>query len=44
MCQRNYNMEKREKKEFQYKHLNYIEKTQIERWYNIEDAVKLQKC
>ena len=36
MCQKNYNIEKKEKKEFKYKHLNYTEKTQIERWYNIE--------
>lgn len=33
MCQNNYNRKKEEKK---YKHLNYVEKTQIERWYNIE--------
>lgn len=36
MCQKNYNIEKKQKKEFKYKHLNYTEKTQIERWYNIE--------
>src|SRR5574344_1421993 len=36
MCQKNYNIEKKKKKEFKYKHLNYTEKTQIERWYNIE--------
>lgn len=36
MCQKNYNIENKEKKEFKYKHLNYTEKTQIERWYNIE--------
>lgn len=36
MCQRNYNIENKQKKEFNYKHLNYTEKTQIERWYNIE--------
>lgn len=33
MCQNNYNKEIKEKK---YQHLNYVEKTQIERWYNIE--------
>ena len=36
MCQRDYNIEKKKNKEFKYKHLNYVEKTQIERWYNIE--------
>ena len=36
MCQENYNIEDKQKKEFKYKHLNYTEKTQIERWYNIE--------
>lgn len=36
MCQRNYNMKSQKKKEYKYKHLNYTEKTQIERWYNIE--------
>ena len=33
MCQIDYNKKVKEKK---YKHLNYVEKTQIERWYNIE--------
>ena len=33
MCQIDYNKKIKEKK---YKHLNYVEKTQIERWYNIE--------
>ena len=33
MCQKNYNKKSVEKK---YQHLNYVEKTQIERWYNIE--------
>lgn len=36
MCQKNYNIEKEKKKEFKYKHLNYTERTQIERWKNIE--------
>jgi len=36
MCQINYNIENKKKKEFKYKHLNYTEKTLIERWYNIE--------
>lgn len=36
MCQKDYNIEKKQKKEFKYKHINYTEKTQIERWYNIE--------
>jgi len=31
MCQRDYIKEKKK-----YQHLNYVEKTQIERWYNIE--------
>ena len=31
MCQKNYNIENKQKKEFKYKHLNYTEKTQIER-------------
>lgn len=33
MCQIDYNRKNKEKK---YQHLNYVEKTQIERWYNIE--------
>lgn len=33
MCQKYYNRKNKEKK---YQHLNYVEKTQIERWYNIE--------
>ena len=33
MSQNNYTKEIKEKK---YQHLNYVEKTQIERWYNIE--------
>ena len=33
MCQSNYTKKNKEKK---YYHLNFIEKTQIERWYNIE--------
>lgn len=33
MCQKNYNTTNSEKK---YKHLNYTEKTMIERWYNHE--------
>ena len=33
MCQIDYNKKVKEKK---YKHLNYVEKTQIERWYSIE--------
>ena len=33
MCQIDYNKKVKENK---YKHLNYVEKTQIERWYNIE--------
>ena len=36
MCQKNYNIQKDKKKEFKYKHLNYTERTQIERWYNID--------
>jgi hypothetical protein len=38
MCQNNYNRKKEEKK---YQHLNYVEKTQIERWYNIEKSATL---
>ena len=37
MCQKNYNIESGKKKEFKYKHLNYTERTQIERWKNIEN-------
>lgn len=37
MCQKNYNTKKKENK---YKHINYIERTQIERWYNIEHKKK----
>ena len=33
MCQSNYTKKNKEKK---YNHLNFVEKTQIERWYNIE--------
>lgn len=33
MCQKDYNRKSEERK---YQHLNYVEKTQIERWYNIE--------
>ena len=33
MCQKNYNIKSKERK---YQHLNYVEKTQIERWYNID--------
>ena len=33
MCQSNYTKKNKEKK---YYHLNFVEKTQIERWYNIE--------
>ena len=36
MCQRNYIKGNKENKEFKYKHLNYTERTLIERWYNIE--------
>lgn len=42
MCQKNYNIEKEKKKEFKYKHLNYTERTQIERWYN-KDRIKLSE-
>jgi len=33
MCQKDYNKKIEKKK---YQHLNYVEKTQIERWYSIE--------
>lgn len=33
MCQKDYNKKSVEKK---YQHLNYVEKTQIERWHNID--------
>lgn len=36
MYQKEYNIEKEKNKVFKYKHLNYVEKTQIERWYNVE--------
>lgn len=42
MCQKNYNKENKKNKEFKYKHLNYIERTQIERWYNIEKKTCLE--
>lgn len=37
MCQEKYNTKIEEKK---YKHINYVERTQIERWYNIEHKKK----
>ena len=37
MCQEKYNT-KREKKKYQ--HIKYVERTQIERWYNIEKKSK----
>ena len=37
MCQEKYNTKNEEKK---YKHINYVERTQIERWYNIEKRSK----
>ena len=37
MCQEKYNTKKEKKK---YKHINYVERTQIERWYNIEKKSK----
>lgn len=39
MCQKNYNTNKKEKK---YTHLNYTERTQIERWWNIEHKTKAE--
>ena len=39
MCQINYNTNKKEKK---YTHLNFTERTQIERWYNIEHKSKVE--
>lgn len=39
MCQIDYNTNKKEKK---YTHLNYTERTQIERWYNIEHKSKTE--
>ena len=33
MCQKNYNRKSKKRK---YQHLNYVEKTQIERWYNVD--------
>lgn len=33
MCQNHYNRKSKERK---YQHLNCVEKTQIERWYNID--------
>ena len=35
MCQEKYNTKKKK-----YKHINYVERTQIERWYNIEKKDK----
>lgn len=37
MCQEKYNTKNEKKK---YKHINYVERTQIERWYNIEKKSK----
>ena len=37
MCQKDYNTENIKRK---YKHINYVERTQIERWYNIEKKKK----
>lgn len=39
MCQNNYNTNKKEKK---YTHINYTERTQIERWWNIEHKTKVE--
>ena len=39
MCQTNYNTNKKEKK---YTHINYTERTQIERWWNIEHKTKVE--
>lgn len=39
MCQIDYSTNKKEKK---YTHLNYTERTQIERWYNIEHKSKTE--
>ena len=39
MCQIKYNTNKKEKK---YSHLNYTERTQIERWWNIEHKTKVE--
>ena len=39
MCQKNYNTNKKEKK---YSHINYTERTQIERWWNIEHKTKVE--
>ena len=39
MCQNNYNTNKKEKK---YSHINYTERTQIERWWNIEHKTKVE--
>ena len=36
MCQENYIKSNKENKGFKYKHLNYTERTMIERWYNID--------
>lgn len=39
MCQEKYNTKNKKKK---YKHINYVERTQIERWYNIEHKKKTE--
>ena len=39
MCQINYNTNKKKKK---YSHINYTERTQIERWWNIEHKTKIE--
>ena len=39
MCQIKYNTNKKEKK---YSHINYTERTQIERWWNVEHKSKVE--
>ena len=39
MCQENYNTKSEKNK---YKHINYVERTQIERWYNKEHKSKVE--
>ena len=39
MCQKDYNIKNEKRK---YQHINYVERTQIERWYNIEKKKKTE--
>jgi hypothetical protein len=44
MCQKDYIKSNKENKGFKYKHLNYTERTMIERWYNIDKKAMFGDC